>query len=396
MPTWLLTRDRQEPYSILFFMVFISYLTLIFSPFISFLMSTITIFFFKKKIVRFILYPALILSIAIITSSRDIFTLNQDDFETYYDFYIQIHNNNESYYGFEIGFRIITYILSFLFGIIPPRFLLLIYATIQIILSFLLFELWIKKEKKQDEANKILFLFIIFIPFTTFSLVIRQSISIIILLFYFVIKKSTFRISILIIATSIHLTALPIFLFIIFAKKMSANNWKMINLKNLIFIPIIILIVISLNQQDKIRAFFTGRVEFDLLAWIYYFKILIISLIISLVSINRWNLILTKFISIILIYGVTLDIIAPAISFRIMLPFVLFSGVILYYVKVQPKTSFMTLISNILILFLIISKLVSMIYNVSYFSTFRSFPPVDIVPFYYIENIFENIPSRHR
>jgi hypothetical protein len=249
-------------------------IVLLFSPLLSYFFCIIAYWIFgssmssggKKTIAT--LFST---SFALIISSGSFgFFGKADDFVNYYNDYLSIANNSETFSqvlmlytsGIEFGLPLLFYVLAILFPILTP-------VQLMFLLSFLVslaFALWVIKHGCQEfEASKnsgyIIALSLSLLSIAIGTQLLRQGFSCVILLFALSQKNTTPRYALLLVAMAFHLTALPLFFIVKFVIR---YKWK----SHLVLGPLVIATFFLFGNllsalQDLPKFAYFARQEFD-------------------------------------------------------------------------------------------------------------------------------------
>lgn len=375
-----------------FLFLTICYISLAFIPLLSYALSITFIFFCRDNRLRFALYPPLVISFVLIVVSRELFLTYKDDFVTYYEMYMsQSQYGFLNYFGFEIGLSFLNYIIFNVFGELQPRILLLIYVFLQLVFIVLLLELMLARSDAKFDFNKLVSFIFMFMPFLAFSLTIRQNFSIIIMLFCFTFRSKYIVFALLIIASAFHLSALPIFLLIIFFRWLSLKRWWDVFL----FVSVVFLLVFYcaqyLSEIPKIRAFFQFDLKFNFFVFSEYYKLLISIFLLSLVLNGEVSSRIKKMIFLVLIVALSFDLLIPYVSFRVFQIFIVFVGFVFFLVYGLLRSALNKFVYSIFIFFMFYVKLFTTIDSNSDFAVFKAYNYFEISPFYYIDVFLEDV-----
>jgi hypothetical protein len=153
-------------------------------------------------------------------SSRKIFATQSDDFSTYYSIYHSIYTNgltNISDYissGLEIGLPIIFWMYSNIFPFFSPSSLIFINSLIIGLLFIYVIEKKIFLEIKVNNKALLLTSMLIFFSFFYTSQLVRQMFSSVFILYAIFSNSKYEKFFWFLIASSIHLSAIPIYILI--------------------------------------------------------------------------------------------------------------------------------------------------------------------------------------
>ncbi|TXZ99537.1 hypothetical protein FXE22_00045 [Vibrio cholerae] len=372
--------------------------SLIYFPALTFLLSLGMIFFLgDTKILRWIIYPPLIISFTLISISRDIFSTYKDDFITYYFMYdALVHKLFENYFGIEVGLASLNFLIEALLPHLSPRELLFIYVTIQVLLIVFLIETYIDKVKIKEPATLVGLVFL-FMPFLAFTLTIRQNIAVILMVIAFFIGSRIYKYMILILSALFHLSVVPI-MIIIYA------IWYLSNKSYLTILCVFAVSFLLLGQSiqyigdlPKLRAFSSENLDFDFFVYFSYYKTTMFLLCLLILFRNDKNKKFIKSIFVIIIITFCLDYHLPYVSFRLTQPFILLLGVgyFIFYNNLEYAINKVLFRTAFFVSFIIFKSYVS-IYGDSDFSLFRSIEMYSQEPFYYLHNINENMSTVDR
>jgi hypothetical protein len=198
-------------------------LVLLFSPLVGYALCILLIWFLGSNIKQREMYVYAFMfsvSFSIVISSKAFGFGEADDFVNYYQDYFDIVTGGNSFgqvlsrysFGLEFGLPLLFGLSGFLFPVLTPH-------QLMFFLSFLfsmLFSSWVTNYTyTKFYANKnigyIISMTLLLLSLTAGSQLVRQGISLVILLFAITNKRLWARYTLLLIATVFHLTALPLF-----------------------------------------------------------------------------------------------------------------------------------------------------------------------------------------
>ena len=209
---------------------FLSSLLLFFSPLFS-LISSIFLIRLTDSVraespFRIYLSINIVLALSIILSSANLpsITVQSDDFARYYYFYLQIFNGESTILDFqEFGTFEPGLLVYFKFLSIFPEMSYKEYSLVTSIVFYLIFLNWIIRygisKKNRRFKGFIIAISLILIPNALILQLTRQAFSILFILYAISSQRTSLVLLNLIIATLFHLTALPIFLIILFIRR---------------------------------------------------------------------------------------------------------------------------------------------------------------------------------
>lgn len=348
--------------------------------------------------VRLSLYIPILFSLSLLIVSRELFISFKDDFQTYYENYLDIINGNGfDRFGIEYGFLLLNYLLGFIFGDIAPRLLLLLYVVFQMVLLFIFFEMAIYKYKILKGPNVFVATVLITLPLLSFSVVIRQNISLIILAMSIISTSSQKKTVLVFIAASFHLSALAVFVIYLGIMKFSKFSWLFLILSGSAGFFLVSGVLPFVEGLPKIRAFFVGGVEYNLIVSIVYYKLIILCLFLNFFLKNKNAIYVRKQILLLLYFSVILDFYAPYISFRVLQIAVLFAGCLLFYHFVNfKKSANKVILYGLVLISLGLLKITSFFWINNEYSIMKSYPVYSLEAFYYVDEIFTEIKRRGR
>jgi hypothetical protein len=374
------------------------YLILPFSPLVSFVISIIFVFKSNGKKIRYASYPALTLSFSLIAVSRNLFISFKDDYQTYFDNYITLLNGiGYERFGIELGWSGLNTLLGSIFGEIPPRALLFIYVLIQFLLVIYFIELFISRFKLKKNANELVAIFIALLPILAFSVTIRHNIALLIIGSSIVYKNIISKYLGVVIASTFHLSALPIYFIHISISRVTKKTWSFLFLLSIVAALFILGGSKYFEEMPKIRAFVAYELTFEPLAFLKYYKLIFLAFTLCFFLKNEKTELLKKYIFLVLTLALILDWILPYISFRVFQLQIMFSGLVLFLIFCQFKKNLNNLvIYQMSFIGLLLLKVVLLLTDKSDFALFKSFPWGALTPFYYLDEIFEIIYERNR
>ncbi len=199
-----------------------------FSPLITLTLVLIILVLFSKVLLDFtrqLLSVIFIYSGSIIISSRKTFATVSDDFSTYYSIYNSIYKNgfeNLSDYlssGLEIGLPIIFWIYGKIFPFFSPSNLIFVNSLVIGLLFIYLIEKRIFVELRINDKALLLASVLLFFSFPQTSQLVRQMFSSVFIL-YAVFSNNKYKTILwFLVASLIHLSAIPIYIMIKFIFK---------------------------------------------------------------------------------------------------------------------------------------------------------------------------------
>jgi hypothetical protein len=391
--------ESSNLYSKTLSFIFVAYCTFPFSPFLSFYFSIIIILSSDPK-VRFFVYPLLSLSASIIAISRGLFESVNDDFETYYENFLSIFNNDfDIFYdfGIEIGLPAFNYILGFLLGSLKPRTLLFIYVFSQFCFILYILEMFVKRYSLYSKANLFIFCFFAFFPFLAQTLFVRQYFAILFVFAAILHKNNKGKVALIICASFFHLSAIVLFIIHMYFTYISGRRW-LFNLLTFILSFIVVSFVFSyFSGVAKIRAWFILDETFTLTDFLIYYKYIIIILLLSIFTLSDIAIKSKKYCLSLLGFAFVIDYHIPYISPRALLPAFCFSGAILFIIvsEYKKKANLLLFITPCLV-FLSISKAFTVVHGSGEYQLFNAFPFYSLEPFYFIDSLFLADTQRNR
>lgn len=378
--------------------VFASYLSLVFSPLLSFIGSIFLFFFSRSKSVRVALYVPIVVSFSLISISRKLFITFKDDYQTYFENYLSLlQGGGEERFGLEVAWPTLNILIGSVFGSLPPRLLLLIYVLIQITIVVCFIELFIIKFKLRNNANEFAAILISLLPVLSFSVTIRHNVALLLLATCLLIKNKVLRSVGVIVASLFHLSVLPISLMHIFIFKLARKSWLYILLGLSIGVGSFVFLLRYIIDFPKVRAFFIYDLTFEPVVFLTYYKYVLFSFLLCFTLKNETVLLLRKNLFLIICFAFSLDWFLPYISFRVFQLVIILSGAFLYLIYIQFNSSLnQILIYRVRFIFIFLLKTLFLLINDSEFALFTSFSWGDIHPFYYLDAIVETIYERNR
>lgn len=210
-------------------------LVLLFSPLASYVLCILVVFLYGSNIKQREMYIFSLLfsvSFSLIVSSKAFGISDSDDFVNYYQDYFDIVTGVVGFrqvlsrysFGLEFGLPLLFQLSGFLFPVLTPH-------QLMFLLSFLysmIFSSWVVsytygKYYTTSSHGYIIALSLLLLSPTAGSQLVRQGISLAILLFAITNERMRARYALLFIATAFHLTALP---FFVISRILSRYRWK--------------------------------------------------------------------------------------------------------------------------------------------------------------------------
>ncbi len=377
-----------------------TYLVLPFAPVITFFISVSSLFLIKQevRVLRFVLYPPVLISLVLISISRDLFITFKDDYQTYFDYYISLLNGEGGgRFGIELGLLGLNYLIGSIFGELAPRALLFLYVLLQFFLLICFLEMLIKKVNFRGYANVFVASVIAFAPLLAFTVTIRQNISLLILSIAIIHSKRLNRLIYVALAFIFHLSALPI---LVLHKSLELLiEKKFIHVA--IYFSIVIVSILFLSQYflelPKFRAFVEYDLSFEFLQFFLYYKFIFVGLFLSFYFNGCKTSSISKYSICILCLAFMLDWVLPYISFRVFQLQIMFAGLLLFFAfYFSDRAKWKEVVYSGFFFVLFIFKVALLMNGEGDFSFFNSFPWGDSEPFYYFDSIFEDIYERKR
>ncbi len=379
-----------------YFALFI-YVIILFSPAVSFFLSLIYILKYRK--LEYLVAPCAILSLSLIASSRKIYGTFKDDFETYFENYIRLVSDEKGAlfdFGVELGLPIINWLLSLAFAELTPRLYLFFIVLIQISLIYIAL-----KRVIRTNFHVALFFVLSMLPLLAPTLFVRQSFSIVLMLFLFDDKKSVRYLVGTISASLFHFAAIPTILFFHFVKgKLTSwGNFKLVTI-TLCCLASLLLTYQFFSTLPKVRAWFILTGEFQLKTFISNYKIIFAILFLGILIPKKSKnvILLLKSISLILLLALALDTILPFISFRVFLFAIVLSGLGFHLIYVECSDKNIKKIIFSLFIVLASARWVTIFLTPEQYE-FVLFYKQDVAstePLHYIESLYEKDFNKYR
>ena len=375
------------------FLVFISFILMLFYPLFSFCFAFSTLVLFSKiskRIFTSILYFISTLSLLIIYASRDYKDEMEHDLSLYFNIFQNFINDNYSDFfffgnGLEIGWTSLYAVVSKLFPGISAIGLAIINSLFCIILLFIWIRCYIYETVYYKDQAFVVGLIVLFLSMVTFGYLQRQSLATIFLLFMITSKNK--KLFFLFLATIFHSTSIILGLLYIILMKIKINNIKVILLFMLfIFARLIFYNFVSFIANNNIDFFIFNKVY-------YYisdesaiaskrFLILILPLfVLSFISKSKnmgsWKSIIQySCISYIVLLGI------PLLSGRLNFILLFIYGYFIYLV-VPKKFYFVLYFFIFLYLIFFFCEKSNLLVDLNLF--WQRYPMYSFTPFYYLE-----------
>ena len=199
------------------------------------------------------------------------------------------------------------------------------------------------------------------------------------------------------IAVSFHLSALAVYVIYIGIIKCSKFSWATLALFGTVVFFVISGLLPFVEGLPKIRAFFVGGVEYNLIVSMVYYKLILICLFLNFFLKSEHAIYIRKQMILLLCFSIILDFYAPYISFRVLQIAVLFSGCILFYHFISfKKITNKVIFYGLVFLSLVLLKVSSFFWVNNEYSIMKSYPAYSFEAFYYIDEIFDELKRRGR
>ena len=215
---------HHHPFSPYFSAIYLLPVVLLpFSPFYAYMVGVFIMICFSAyipKSFRILLGLTLCLSIAIIFSSRLYFNLapdSDDDFSRYYQNYLDVYDNlpqamTQWSGGYEIGLPVFYKLLAIFLPKLPPQYVLFYTALFATLLMYIWLEKYGSKFVKNYQKSALIAFSLCIIVFLSTLGLTRQALASIFLLYVFFVKSPYLKLVFFLIATSFHLSSIPIVL----------------------------------------------------------------------------------------------------------------------------------------------------------------------------------------
>lgn len=399
--------EQPFKFSFLVFLLLSLFLALMFSPYIAILILFTLMFLFNVWLdERFVVYclPILVVLLAYLACSRGIFLTEKDDLSDYYENFLVISRGNyfglfEFGNGIEIGFPLISLVLSLIHPFAPPREFLFFHLLVIFSLYFLFIYKSVLRYVTVDKYA-VFFIFIsLFIGYTAVSNLLRQSYASVFLFSLFFERKEYKKY--LIIAILFHYSSLILYFLFKFIINQNYKRFFVFTIGCGLFYflySISLVTIFSEYQYLKLDAYLNGD-GVDFMQVMYAYKeFLIVFIMLVFYRLNNKNTNMNYIFSILSFFVITvvLELMLSGISLRInhfVISFLV--GPILYIVFSRNKylsVAFCFLIVPIVLAF----KVYSFASNKDDMSLFSDGHYWYESPMSYIDFVLEDIPNNKR
>jgi hypothetical protein len=380
--------------------IIIGYLLLLFCPPISLIYGLICLNQNKyNNNQRITLAINIAIAISILAASRQFLYLENDDFQTYFNNYLEIYSGNYSpIYEFGDGYEIGLGVLNLLISIISPKLtvngLMFTYSLI----ATLLFIFYIERYKKNKIESEKYAIYIatcfLFFGYYFCTQITRQFFSAIFVLIALESTNKTKTIFYIALGFLFHITAVPLYALIIFYKKYKENGIIILGLIGAgFYILIFIINIISLPEvvSSKMYYHLTNDnqdyiINYGPFRWVF---------IVAIIGIINYNF--SKFNGLVLPNKNTVKIaIYLCILYGLLIPYTLLPIRILaaynfLYIGVALAIMLNNLsigFNRILIMLIIIWKSNNYLFEGS-IGQWNAYPMSDVLPLYYLKMMID-------
>ena len=378
------------------FLFLIINILLLFSPSVALISSIICVFFSRYTYQRYLMYPLILISGSFFLSSRYLFVTHKDDFEAYYGNYLAIVNGAWGFdrFGLEIGLPLFNELLAFFtfYCELSPRLYLFVITLVQLFIYLFFLEKVPRLIKIDRNIIGMLVGFSLMgYPYLAPTLYIRQSFAVLLVLLSFV-SMLTFR-KLILMASSIffHKTILLYIPFYYIFKKLKTLSLTLI----LIFLFFVVTYFLKgfVESLSIYRPWISNNYTFSLVAYIWSFKFLILSMLISCFTKSS----LKYFIFFLFFISLILEIFFTGLPFRVFMIYFYVSGLILFLSLIgwqykQPFKRYSWKISQLAAIFIALSlaKILSIYNNDTEFRALENQEFFSIEPLHYVTPYFDS------